>query len=70
MKIRFLVNYTTKEAAPRTFQKDSVHDVPDLSAQHFLNRGVAVLAVEEPKPESAAIEDKKQSVRAKANAKG
>jgi hypothetical protein len=58
MKIRFLVNYTTKEAAPRTFQKDSVHDVPDLSAQHFLNRGVAVLAVEEPKPEPAKVDVK------------
>lgn len=42
MKIRFVRDYTTKEASPQQYSDGQVVDLEERSARHFLTRGVAV----------------------------
>lgn len=42
MKVRFLDAYTVKAVDGPSYKKGQVVDVGELSAQHFLNRQVAV----------------------------
>ncbi len=44
MRIRFLEAYTVKAVDGKTYKKGQVVDVEEVSARHFLNRQVAVLA--------------------------
>lgn len=55
MKLKFLQDRTTKEAHPQTFKAGQVVNFPDTdagraSAQHWLNRNVAVHVDEPPGP--------------------
>jgi hypothetical protein len=47
MKIKFTQTRTTKEAKPQTFKEGEVHDLPEPSANHWINRGAAVEVEEE-----------------------
>lgn len=38
MKIRFLQDYTVKAVGGQSYKKDEVIDLPESSAQHFINR--------------------------------
>lgn len=44
MKIKFTTDYTVKNAAAREFKEGRTYDLPEPSARHFLNMGVAVAA--------------------------
>lgn len=57
MKIRFLEDRATKEARPQSFKKGKVYDLPDASAQHWLNRQVAV-PVDEEEEQPQPLSDK------------
>lgn len=67
-RIKFIADYATKEAKPQVFKKDQIVDLPDneagrASAQHYLNRNVAVdLAEEEEQPPVRSV--KRQPVKA------
>lgn len=58
MKVKFTQTRTTKEKNPVTFREGEVHDLNTASAQHWINRGVAVEVevhgkkVSEPTPQS------------------
>lgn len=54
MKIRFTHAYKVKDEEAREFSPGDVVDVSEASANHFINRGVAELHVEEkPKRKKA-----------------
>lgn len=53
MKIRFLDAYTVQAVDGQTYKKGQVVELDELSAQHFLNRQVAVAA--DGKPEQASM---------------
>lgn len=54
-KVRFLRDYQVKAADGELYEKDYVYELSDESAQHFINRQLAVdvAAEEEPKPKAA-----------------
>lgn len=58
MKIRFLDVYTVKAVDGKTYKKGQVVELNDLSAQHFLNRQVAVVANGAPEQASMAPPEK------------
>lgn len=41
-RIKFMQDVATKEAVPQTFEKDEVVELPEASANHWLNRQKAV----------------------------
>jgi hypothetical protein len=60
MKIRFLDAYTVKAVDGQSYKKGQVVDVGELSAQHFLNRQVAVAV--DGAPEQARMESPEKAV--------
>ena len=42
MRIRFVADYTVKAIDGQTYKKGALVDLDELSAQHFINRQVAV----------------------------
>lgn len=66
--IRFLETRTVKGVDGETFEKDSVHTISETSANHWLNRNVAVrvedapsepVAARTPEPEPASVSSSK-----------
>lgn len=57
MKIKFTTDYTVKNAAAREFKEGRTYDLPEPSARHFLNMGVAV-ATDGKKPSRSAKAEK------------
>lgn len=43
MKIKFLKTVVVEDRSGQTFEEGQVYDLPELSAQHWLKRGIAVL---------------------------
>lgn len=48
MRVKFKENRVTKEVQVQTFEKDKEYDLPETSARHWINRGVAVEVVTQP----------------------
>lgn len=46
MRVKFNLDRTTKDANPQTFKAGEVYELPDASARHWINRGVAEEVVE------------------------
>jgi hypothetical protein len=75
MKVRFTKNYTTRANPPETFEEDQEVDFAELrgdpttgaaSANHFINKGVAVSVEEERARARATAAPKRQATKAKA----
>jgi hypothetical protein len=58
MKIRFLDAYTVKAVDGKTYKKGQVVEFDEVSAQHFLNRQVAIVANGAPEQASMAAPEK------------
>ncbi len=58
MRIRFLDAYTVKAVDGKTYKKGQVVELDEASAQHFLNRQVAVVASGAPEQTSMAVPEK------------
>ena len=57
MKIKFIRDYEVKDGSGTVYKKDSVIDVNQASADHFINRSAAYLFNEVP--EEQTVEAKK-----------
>jgi hypothetical protein len=57
VKVKFTEAYTVKDAEARTYEKGEVCEMPMASAQHFVNRRVAVIVTRAAKraPETASV---------------
>lgn len=59
MKVKFLRDYTVQDCDGCEYTEGQVVDLPDASAQHFINRGIAEKCDDEscppdPKPKAKA----------------
>ncbi len=57
VKVKFLRAYTVKDAEARTYEDGKVYEMSPESAQHFVNRGAAVVVTRGPRPvpETASV---------------
>lgn len=60
-KIEFLVDYTVKDDEGAKFKAGEVVDLPEPSANHFINRGVARIATEKKTRGKSSGKDSVQS---------
>ena len=52
-EVRFTRNYTVKDGSGTKYRAGEVVDLPEASAQHFINRQAAVLLGQEPETAEA-----------------
>lgn len=72
MKVRFVRDYKVRDAEGREYKKGRVYDLPESSAQHFLNRNaIEIVGAEmvDAGPERTDVEASETTAQPKARAR-